>query len=212
MDMTDSAVKKMPRWAQIVSDVCSPLLLPTYAMALAMWITPLRVLPESNRLVATAMVAVLTALVPCLAIMILFRLGKVSDRALSNRRQRILPFSFVIVCYGCAAWMLHGIGAPMWLSMFFAGGAAACLVDMIITLWWKISAHATAAGGMTGMVTWFAVSGLADIGAMLWLSGVILLSGLIGSARIELGRHTFAQVAAGFFVGLAATFGLMCIH
>lgn len=120
--MTDSAVKKMPRWAQIVSDVCSPLLLPTYAMALAMWITPLRVLPESNRLVATAMVAVLTALVPCLAIMILFRLGKVSDRALSNRRQRILPFSFVIVCYGCAAWMLHGIGAPMWLSMFFCRG------------------------------------------------------------------------------------------
>ena len=69
--MTTDTPARRARWAQILSDVFSPLLTPTYAMIMAMWLTPMRVLPESTRLMATAIVAVLTAVIPCLAIVVL---------------------------------------------------------------------------------------------------------------------------------------------
>ena len=52
------------RAAQIVSDVFSPLLAPTYCMAMAMWITPLQILPESTRMGATLGVAIITGAIP----------------------------------------------------------------------------------------------------------------------------------------------------
>lgn len=200
------------RWAQIVSDVFSPLLVPTYAMALAMWITPLRVLPESGRLLATGFVALITAVVPFLAIMALIRLGHVSDRAITERAQRSVPYSVAVVCYAAASWTVNSFGAPMWLSMFFAGAAVATAFALVVNTVWKISAHATAVGGMAGMMAWFAAGGLADLGAMLWLSGVLALSGLVCTARLVLGRHTLAQVSAGFAAGAAICFGMMWIH
>ena len=57
---------RRPRWAQLLSDFFSPLLIPTYATALAMWVTPLRSVPESNRLIVTILVGVITGLSRCL--------------------------------------------------------------------------------------------------------------------------------------------------
>lgn len=201
-----------PRWAQIVSDVFSPLLIPTYGMALAMWITPLRAVPESSRLMATLVVAVMTALIPFGAIMILMRLGKVSDAPITNLRERLLPYTIAIVCYCAAAWMVRAIGAPLWLTMFFCGAAFATAVSLIITTVWKISAHSTAVGGLVGMMLWFTVSGLADVHSMIWLSVVIVIAGLVGTSRLLLGRHTLWQVLAGLALGAASCFAAMCIR
>lgn len=201
-----------PRWAQIVSDVFSPILIPTYGMAMAMWITPLRAVPESSRLMATLIVAAITALVPLGTIMLLMKLGKVSDTAISNISERLVPYSIAVVCYCAAAWMVRSIGAPWWLTMFFCGAAFATAVSLIITLVWKISAHSTAIGGLVGMMLWFAVSGLADAHAMIWLSVVIVIAGLVGSARLMLNRHTLLQVLAGLALGVASCFCAMWIH
>lgn len=211
--VTDSVPTPPPlRWAQIVSDVFSPLLVPTYAMAMSMWITPLRVLPEKGRLLATGFVALITAVVPFLAIMVLMRLGQVADRAITRRDQRSAPYSVAVVCYAAASWTVHSFGAPMWLSMFFAGAAVATAFALVVNTIWKISAHATAVGGLAGMMAWFAAGGLADVGAMLWLSGVLAVGGLVCTARLVLGRHTLAQVCAGFIAGAAICFGMMWIH
>ncbi len=201
-----AAPTRAPRWAQIASDVLSPLLLPTYAMTMAMWLTPLRVLPESTRLVATVAVALLTAMLPALAIMLLIRLGLVGDRAISDRRQRPLPFSIAAVCYMGTAWMMHRFGAPGWLLMFFAGAALATLIDLCVTTAWKISAHTTGAAGVAGMMAWIAAHSTASPATMLWLSITVMLTGLVGSARLALGRHTAPQVLAGAAVGAACVF------
>lgn len=209
-DKTDN--RRGPRWAQIVSDVFSPLLMPTYGMAMAMWITPLRAVPESNRLIATLIVAAVTALVPLGVIMLLLKLGKVSDFAISNLRERLVPYSVAVVCYCAAGWIMRLIGAPSWLTMFFVGAAFSTAAALVITLVWKISAHATAAGGLVGMMLWFTVSGLADVHAMIWLSAVIVLAGVISTSCMLLGRHTLSQVLAGLALGFAGCYGAMWIH
>lgn len=198
-------------WARVLSDVFSPLLVPTYAMILAMWITPLRVLPESGRLIATGAVAALTALVPLAAILALIKMGSVSNMAITDRRQRMIPYSIAVVCYLCTAWTMHSYHAPRWLMMFFIAAAVATAAALVITTAWKISAHTTAMGGLTGMLAWFAISGLADAGAVIWLTGAIVISGAVGTARLALERHTLGQVCAGFLLGLACSLGMMAI-
>ncbi len=94
--VAEAPVRK-PLWAQLVSDILSPILVPTYATALAMWVTSLRAVPEETRWLVIAMVFIITGLIPLLAITLMIKLGIVSDRAVSQRNQRYIPMSVAAV-------------------------------------------------------------------------------------------------------------------
>ena len=192
--------------AKIISDVFSPLLVPTYGMALSMWVTSLRALPERSRLLATLLIAMITGLVPLAFIMTMRRMGKISNNDISDRTQRPLPLTVAILCYVAGAIFLGYAHAPLWLQIFFYGAAAAAAIALLITFWWKISAHSTAMGGLLGLLFWFAVGGLADINAMVLITVGIVISGAIGTSRIALRCHTLSQVCAGFALGFVCTF------
>lgn len=204
-----AGVAHSPAWAQWVSDVFSPVMMPTFGMVVAMWCTNMRSIPGSARVIATIIVAVVTALIPFATITFLVRTGRVSARSIPDRHHRLLPMSVASVCYAGAAILVDSLGSPRWLSLFFWGGALATVVAMLITLRWKISAHTTAVGCFVGMTAWLAANGLADIDAMTVLSVVIIIAGLVATSRLMLHRHNFAQVVAGVALGFACCFGLM---
>jgi membrane-associated phospholipid phosphatase len=89
--------------------------------------------------------------------------------------------------------------------MFFAGGALACLISTIVNFWWKISAHMAGIGGLLALL-WQIDAMELEIISRPWMVAYILiaiiLSGLLGSARLLLKRHTLPQVIAGFLNGL----------
>lgn len=211
MQASDTASSNSPRWAQLLSDLFSPLLVPTYGMALAMWITPLRTVPEGARLLSTLIVAVITGLVPLLTIALLKHFKLVSDNSISRRNQRPLPMSVAIVCYTAAGFVLGMLGAPLWLKMFFWGAAAATLIALLITFRWKISAHATALGGLTGMMLRMAVMGIADVNVMILITIGIMLTGIVATTRMILGRHTLAQTVCGALLGGTCCYLAMCL-
>ncbi len=92
-------------------------------------------------------------------------------------------------------------GAPMWLVMFFGGGAVAGAINLLINFRWKISAHAAGVAGVVALLIRIIRDGLPQDGAFLWLLIAIGLSGILGTARVWLGRHTAWQVIAGYAVG-----------
>lgn len=190
--------------AQVISDVFSPIVLPTYMMAAAMWITPLVVIPETVRIVSMGVIAVLTSVIPVAAIFTLIKLGKVSDVSISDRTERFIPYSISIVCYLLAALFLHYIHAPMWLSSFYIGAALTSLAAVMITGKWKISAHSSAVGGFAAAMLWLGIHDQLLFGAVYWVAGAVLLCGLVGTSRLVLDRHTPAQVFAGFALGACA--------
>lgn len=197
--------------AQVISDVVSPLLVPTYCTCIALWLTPLKYLPDNNRLIASLIIAVITCVVPLATIALLIKLGMVSDRSISDRTQRTVPFTVATVCYLAAAMFLWGVGAPIWLKMFFIGAAFSTAAAMLINFKWKISAHTTAVGGMAGFATWLAVTGWIAADAPVCLTVVYLATGLVGTSRLILGRHTPWQVAAGTALGAAVAYGCMMV-
>lgn len=192
------------RVAQVISDLFSPIVLPTYMIAIAMWMTSIVVFPEKGRFIAMGVIALLTAVVPTAVILTLIKTGRVKDVSLSARSERMIPYIVTIVCYAAAAIYLKTSPYPGWLSAFYFGAAGASVVASLVTLKWKISAHSSAVGGFAAAMIWLALNGQLYVGATWWVCGAIVLCGLVGSARLTLDRHTPAQVYAGFALGALA--------
>ncbi len=92
----------MKRISEILSVLFSPLLVPTYGMILAAFLTILRYLPVNLLCTAVGITFVITCLIPVSIIMALFRSGMVSDPGLNERKERYLPYGAVVLCYlGC---------------------------------------------------------------------------------------------------------------
>ena len=148
---------KLP--ANIVSDVFSPLLMPTYAMIAAMWLTPLCLLPVGNRVSATAGIAFITCIIPLVFIFTMIRLGRVTDVSISDPRQRRAPYIVALLCYIGAAVFLASLKAPLWLVVFYGAGAIVLLLNLFITAKSKISAHTSAVGGTCALIFWLTLRG-----------------------------------------------------
>lgn len=78
---------------------------------------------------------------------------------------------------------------------------------MIVTIRWKISMHMTAIGALCGFVFILGMKYLGDVINLLPL--LILVSGLVASARLYLKQHTPAQVYVGYIYGAVAVVAIM---
>ena len=187
----------MNKIAHIFSWILSPVLIPTYAVFVALWVTLLSFLPVDARWGVVAMTWVITCAIPVVAILLLYKFKVISAPGLNQQKERYIPYVVTALCYlGCGLYMYRA-HAPMWLVMFMVGGAAAAFVSCFINIWWKISAHGAAMGGLLALMFRILVDGLNVIDIWPLISITILLTGILGSARKVLNCHTFWQVIAG---------------
>ncbi len=187
----------MDKIARLFSWILSPILMPTYAMILCLWVTALCILPLSLRWTVVGTVFLLTCLVPALAIMLMYWMGIISAPGLNNRTERYIPYAITLLCYLGSAYYMYRIHAPMWMIMFMVGGAGAALLSCIVNIWWKISAHSAAIGGLLALCFRIASDGLYVHPILPWLFVVTVLCGVLGTSRLLLKCHTFWQVVAG---------------
>ena len=202
----------MKKISEILSAVFSPLLVPTYGMVLAAFLTILRMLPSNLLWTAIGITFVITCLVPVSAIVALYRSGVIKDPALNNRTELFIPYGVVVLCYLGCGFFFYKASAPFWLPMFFAGGALATVISTVVNCWWKISAHAAAMGGLVALVFRIVASHYALFNMNVWLSGVIIAAGLVMTARVYLSRHTLWQVLAGCANGFLCVYLMSMIH
>ncbi len=206
LDYEISADDTLTKVSKYISAIFSPLLMPTYCIALAMWLTVLSEMPEYTRLTISVVILFITALIPMAMILGLIKAGRVSNLDITDRRQRVIPVTATALCYVAAVIYLHRINAPDWMCMIFVGAFAAGVICALISPWWKISAHGCAAGGLIGLMLRFAVSDLGIYPMIWWIAGVIVLGGIIGVARMALKSHTPTQFFVGEIVGALCVF------
>lgn len=210
-DLETPFEKAFTGFSHFLSWVLVPLLMPVYGLILAFSLSVLDVAPIGMRINFTLIVAGITCVIPMILVILLKKLGVVQDLGLNNRSERPIPYIIMIVAYGITAWFMASRHAPLWLSMFFAGGAAAALVNLVINFEWKISAHAAGIAGIVALLIRIAKDGYPEPEIYAWLIVAIALAGLLGSARIWLGRHTVWQILAGYAVGFCAVFFMTMI-
>lgn len=202
----------MEKGATLVSNLLSwilvPLLMPVYGLMLAFGLSILDVAPFGMRLTFTLIVAGICVVVPMVLIILLKMFGLIQDVGLNGRKERLIPYIITAVCFAATGWFMAAKGAPSWLYLFFFGGAAATVVNTVINFWWKISAHAAGIAGVVALLIRIEKEGSSQPELFFWLILTIGLAGLLGSARVWLGRHTTWQVLAGYVVGFCCVFFL----
>lgn len=191
--------------AKFISTMLSPLLTPTYGTLMALSITPKLLDVTGARFKLLLIVFALTCIFPMITIAVLHNFKVIKDKRMISRKERLIPYITGTIYYAVAVYHVIYTHEPRWLVMFFAGGALACLISTVVNCWWKISAHMAGMGGLVALLWQINAMELEIISSpwmMLYILIAILLSGMLGSARLMLKRHTLPQVLAGFLNGL----------
>ena len=196
----------------LISWVLVPLLMPTFGVLFIFRLSILDVVPNGLQTAFTFVVFGISCCIPLLLILLLKYLGVVDDYALNGRKERTLPYLISAICLGCTAWFMASRGAPVWVTMFFTGGAIAAVINTLINLKWKISAHAAGISGLIALLIRLEKDMAVEPQLFVWLLITIGVAGLLGSARVWLGRHTVWQVLAGYLVGFCSVFFMMFIR
>lgn len=195
------AERFVTRVANILSWVFVPLLMPVYGIILIFSLSFLSFAPTHTKVAFTFVVLGANFVVPMLIVLLLKKMGIIQDVGLNGRKERLIPYIITMVCLGATGLFLYAKMAPLWVAMFYEGGALAALVNMIVNFRWKISAHAAGIAGLVAMLIQIMKEGPVSPHMTWWIVASIVVAGLLGSARIWLGRHTLMQVLAGTLVG-----------
>lgn len=196
------------RFSHLISWIFVPLLMPVYGIMLIFSLSFLAFAPFATKLLFTLIVFGANFLVPMLLVLLLKKLGIIDDVGLNGRRERLIPYIITIVCLAGTGLFLYLKMAPLWVAMFYAGGALAGLINLLVNFRWKISAHAAGIAGVVAMLIQVIKEGPASGSMVGWIVGAIICAGVLGSARIWLGRHTLMQVLAGSAVGFLSVWTL----
>ena len=178
-------------WARLVSDLFSP---PVLWGALAFAIAFQTAASPSQALMWALIYVALVIIVPMIYITWMVKRGKISDIHMGVRGQRLKPFLVSLVATTVAWWTLRALGAPSVVSQLALSGMIQIAVLTIITLVWQVSMHAMSTAAAVVGAVW-------AYGAIALLVMIPLLL-LVAAARLNLNRHTPAQIVVGAFIGL----------
>ncbi|MDH6534770.1 phosphatase PAP2 family protein [Parabacteroides sp. 52] len=195
----------MKLFSHIVSIVFHPLLMVTYGIILVLSFTYLAIYPTQIKWTIAGGTFLTTAVIPGLFVLLLIRNGAASDLALSDRRERAVPYLIILTSLLVCLYYFYKMKMPFWLLAILIGACVVLLAVLCINFFWKISAHTLGIGGLLGGV--MAVSYIHRINPYVGFILLFLISGLVATSRIYLKRHTPSQVYAGFLLGFACIFG-----
>ncbi len=190
--------------ATFLSWVLVPLLMPVYGVLFAFNLSILNFTPVAVKTVFVLITVGITVVIPALMVLLLKRIGIVQDIGLNGQKERLIPYIISILSLAGTGIFMWYKGVPMWLVMFFAGGAVAGLVNLLINFRWKISAHADGIACLVALLIRIMHTMFSMQSTFTWLIVTIALAGLLGSSRVWLGRHTVWQVIAGYAVGFTS--------
>ncbi len=151
-----------------------------------------------------------TFLFPMSVIPFLIHQRMIKNITMKTIEERILPFFITAAFYVFGLFLLSRLNSPALLINFMMGAAICVFIILIISLKWKISAHMTGLGGVSGMLSAVSLLYMGQVNLMLMV--IILISGLTATSRLFSDDHTPLQVGAGFLTGFVVMFGSFAFY
>ena len=146
-----------------------------------------------------ALAVLFVCVLPFAAVLLLVRLGKITDHHVSDRRQRAPVTAMALLSLLAGLGLLTVVNAPVSVIVTVLAIVGSVVVLGVISVFWKISGHA----GAVALSTAIAVLML---GAP-WIPLMLLIPAVCWS-RVVLRAHTAAQVVMGALVGGGVAAGL----
>jgi membrane-associated phospholipid phosphatase len=157
-------------------------------------------MPWSYKFQLLTLVYLLTVVLPTLLIHFYRRHQGWSLIDLGQKERRAVPYVISILCYFLCIYLMEFFHIPHFMMAIVTAALFIQITCAMINVWWKISTHTAAIGGVAGSLFVFAeFFGFNPVG---WLSLTFIVAGVLGTSRMILRQHSLAQVIAGFFVGI----------
>jgi membrane-associated phospholipid phosphatase len=135
----------------------------------------------------------------------MLRKGQIKDLYISKKEQRTFPYLFSLLAYTFwTIFLWRVLQVPFFIVTMGIGSVISIIIITLINIKWKISAHLSGIGGLTGGV--FAYCYVMGVNPVWLMILMLVASALTALSRIELKAHTPAQTLAGFTVGFLMVF------
>jgi hypothetical protein len=192
-------------FANIFSILFHPLLISTFVIAFLIYLHPsaFEGVDAHTKNIRMFMVMFLMIFFPAFSLFLAWRLKLIKSLSLENRPDRLVGFMLTMFFYFWASYVFRNLSdTPPVAAHFLLGSFLAVCGAWMCTIFYKISLHAVAMGGV---IAFFILFGLQDP----YLSGIyltipILIAGIVCSSRLILGAHNRFELVTGFFVGIVA--------
>lgn len=190
--------------ARLLTMLFTPFYLPLVGMIALFTFSYLNLLPMSYKLFVLALVYLCTILAPTMLIHFYRKYQGWSMLKLVTREGRMVPYVISIMCYFLCFYLLNYFHCPHFMSAIVVTALILQIICATINVWFKISTHTTAIGGITGSLLAFAE--LFSFNPLWWFCVVIIIAGLVGTGRMILRQHSLHEVVYGYLIGILVSF------
>lgn len=167
-------------------------------------------IPIDARWKIILLVLITSAIFPMIVLYGMYRLRLFKSLTMEAREERLYPYLATSIFFILATYMIWQINISPVYYYAMLGASILAVVTLLINIYWKISAHTVSMGGVLGILIALQSVLLIDL---LWLiAASILISGLVGFARLCVGSHTQAQIYTGYAIGFLVTFLLVLYY
>jgi hypothetical protein len=194
--------------SRILSYVTHPILTVTYLLAFILFqkdsylfytITP------NGRWFFLMVTVLLTVVAPLISVGYLIYTKQISSIYLDNRQERIIPMTISAAYTFGLYYLFLKFSMPPVIMTVIGVGVIGVIMTLLITLFWKISAHMMGISGISGAVLGITQT-FQPVGSEV-LVFLFVLSGFVGTARIKQDSHSLSQVLVGWLLGFCISYG-----
>ncbi|MCB0696396.1 MAG: hypothetical protein KDC07_03470 [Chitinophagaceae bacterium] len=194
------------KFLRIVATVVSYILHPVFMPVLMAWViyqvSPVSFVQYEGKALSMVFIqiALTTIFFPILVVLLLKGLGFIDSILLRKNKERIIPLLATLICYWWISHVFKNLDAPVILQVLLRGAYWGIIVLFMCSIFFKISMHTMAAGGMLGVLIVLLILSPVSMTVPLFIG--IVVAGISGTARMLLGAHTQFEIWSGYILGI----------
>lgn len=197
-------------FAHLISYMFHPVFMPTFMTLVLFTLAPVGFAGLTSKQKTTLIIPIIinTLFFPLLGALLTKGVGFIESIHMKTTKDRIIPLLISMIFYFWAyhvyknAEMFH---APEILLVLLLGSFWGVIAVFMCNIFVKISMHTAAAGSMIGIMMVLMFNSPVNLVLPFFL--ILIIAGLIGTARLILGTHTRAEIWLGYIVGILAQVG-----
>ena len=190
-------------FAHFFSILFHPLFISCYVLYFLIFIHPLAFAGMEDRKKLFLMISVFftSAFLPSFATFLMWRLRLgVQSLQLRTQKERIIPYVAAMIFYFWVWRVFNNLpDIPAASIHFLLGAFVSVCAAFFCNIYFKISMHATAVGGLAMFFLLFSYADGYSSG--LYLSLAFLITGIVCTSRLIVAGHSAAEIYFGLFIG-----------
>ena len=193
--------------AQFFSYIFHPIFIASYVMAFLLYVHPYvyNGYEQWKKFQQMLSVVLDTAFFPIFSVFLLWKLKLFTQSMkLQTARERIIPYLLVMIFY---FWMWHVFNnreVPPITVHFFLGSFLAICGAWFCNIYFKISMHTVAMGGLIIFALLFSLQDSYASG--LYIGIAFVIAGIVCTSRFIVSDHTAFEIYSGLAIGMLAQF------